>query len=612
MNLYCITFVITFFIIFISPVYASIFIVHGTVTENSDKPLSGFIVKISDESNSEVTFIDTTDDAGKYYIKVIELIKELPNQIQLMQNRPNPFNFTTRIGYTLDNSYNVQLEIYNILGQKVKVLDNGIRDAGVHTILWNGCDDNGSPCSEGVYLYTLKVGESIKTKKMLLLDGGISYPLIRTSSGALSETNGNTKSDSLKSEKRYTIDVSYSWLTIHKTEHLELFHDTVFDIKVDLEPHKLFFFDPKLDFAVRKAISKPEGYILPPDVENLTTLKHIGKDLITLEGIEDLTSLTELNISRSQIKDLMPISELNSLTHLILIQNKISDIYPLSKLTSLKYLDIYGNFISDIYPFSKLTSLTSLNLQGNRIIDISPIENLTNLTALNIENNQISDISIVSNLKKLSWFILSQNRINDLSPISNLTSLKTLYTSTNQISDISPLANLISLTALVLDHNKLISDISVIANFTELEFLTLGVNQITDISPLANLTSLNNLRLSSNQISDISPLANLTSLNYLRLDSNQISDISALANLTSLTELYIGKNRIRDLSSLSNLISLEEIRLKDNQISDLTVFVNKNDMDSLRAIDIRNNPLSEQAISIQIPELRKRGVSVRY
>jgi uncharacterized delta-60 repeat protein len=92
----------------------------------------------------------------------------------LEQNYPNPFNPSTTISFRLSTFSEVRLEIYNLLGQKVRTLVNESKAAGVHTVKWDGANDTGQPAASGVYLYRLVVGEAsspshVQTRKMLLL-----------------------------------------------------------------------------------------------------------------------------------------------------------------------------------------------------------------------------------------------------------------------------------------------------------------------------------------------------------------------------------------------------------------------------------------------------------
>ncbi len=88
---------------------------------------------------------------------------------QLSQNYPNPFNPETNISFSLSETGQVSLEIYNIKGQKVKTLADGIYEKGEHMVNWDGNDDSGKPVSSGIYFYKLKDGRYTSTKKMILM-----------------------------------------------------------------------------------------------------------------------------------------------------------------------------------------------------------------------------------------------------------------------------------------------------------------------------------------------------------------------------------------------------------------------------------------------------------
>ena len=137
----------------------------------------------------------------------------------------------------------------------------------------------------------------------------------------------------------------------------------------------LSFADPNLTAAVRAAISKPEGDILPADVAGLTSLAASERDIVSLDGIEQLIGLEVLKLDRNQVSDLSPLSDLTALDTLWLYDNEISDISALADLTELTFLDLSVNQIGDISPLSGLTKLTLLDLQVTQISDISyPIQ----------------------------------------------------------------------------------------------------------------------------------------------------------------------------------------------------------------------------------------------
>jgi len=93
----------------------------------------------------------------------------MPDRYVLGQNYPNPFNSSTVIRYALPEGGLVRLEIYNVLGQRVRVLVDGEQEAGYHMVRWDGKDDMGEMVANGVYLYRIEAGEFVNSKKMLLL-----------------------------------------------------------------------------------------------------------------------------------------------------------------------------------------------------------------------------------------------------------------------------------------------------------------------------------------------------------------------------------------------------------------------------------------------------------
>lgn len=102
---------------------------------------------------------------------------ELPLSFKVLQNYPNPFNPQTSIQYQLPEQGHVTIEIFNVMGQRIRQLQAKIERPGYKHTLWNGRDDEGNLVDSGIYLFRVTVsniggqdGMSFQeTKKMLLV-----------------------------------------------------------------------------------------------------------------------------------------------------------------------------------------------------------------------------------------------------------------------------------------------------------------------------------------------------------------------------------------------------------------------------------------------------------
>jgi hypothetical protein len=91
-----------------------------------------------------------------------------PAVFGLDQNFPNPFNPTTSIRYSLNEMADVQLTVYNMLGQQLRVLVQHAQLPGVYRVQWDGRDASGKPVSSGIYFYRLIAGSERAVRKMTL------------------------------------------------------------------------------------------------------------------------------------------------------------------------------------------------------------------------------------------------------------------------------------------------------------------------------------------------------------------------------------------------------------------------------------------------------------
>ena len=85
------------------------------------------------------------------------------------QNYPNPFNPTTTIKYHLPRPAEVGLTIFDVRGNRIRHFAPGLEEAGTHQIVWDGHNDDGHAVSSGTYLSVLEAGDSMVTRKIVLL-----------------------------------------------------------------------------------------------------------------------------------------------------------------------------------------------------------------------------------------------------------------------------------------------------------------------------------------------------------------------------------------------------------------------------------------------------------
>jgi len=104
------------------------------------------------------------------YKEIVNIEEEIIDDVVFcITNNPNPFNPITIINYSIANEANVELDVYNIKGQKVKTLINEMKEPGHYQAIWDGTDNNKKQVASGVYLYRLSTGKKTLNKKMLLL-----------------------------------------------------------------------------------------------------------------------------------------------------------------------------------------------------------------------------------------------------------------------------------------------------------------------------------------------------------------------------------------------------------------------------------------------------------
>ena len=95
---------------------------------------------------------------------VVPVSSQVPTQFRLEQNYPNPFNPVTKINFDIPKTGFVSLKVYNILGKEVANLVNGVKNAGIYSV-----DFDGTNLASGTYFYKLESNGFVDSKKMVLI-----------------------------------------------------------------------------------------------------------------------------------------------------------------------------------------------------------------------------------------------------------------------------------------------------------------------------------------------------------------------------------------------------------------------------------------------------------
>lgn len=171
--------------------YAGYNLYRKAVDEDTYVQVNADMIKSVGEAQDYVyRFLDTPPTTGQYWYKleVISLdgktktlgtvmttvlstvdANVIPKEFALYQNYPNPFNPTTTIQYDLPKDSYVTIDIYDILGTRVKRLVNKNVQAGAQSVVWDATNDFGAHVSTGIYMYRITAGDFSKIHKMILM-----------------------------------------------------------------------------------------------------------------------------------------------------------------------------------------------------------------------------------------------------------------------------------------------------------------------------------------------------------------------------------------------------------------------------------------------------------
>jgi internalin A len=295
------------------------------------------------------------------------------------------------------------------------------------------------------------------------------------------------------------------------------------------------FADPRLELAVRAAM--PQDVLAQP-LSSLTRLDAANLGIRRLRGIEQLSELRWLDLSRNP---LLGIAELGSNTKLIrlsLAHTEASTLTGLAGLPYLEDLDLSSSRVVSLDAVAGLPSLRSLDLGQCEVKRLDPLARLTKLQSLTLGSPPV----------KLGRRLTAIPEPIDLElmPIQQLHSLRQLRLFGLRMDSLARLTELVGLEELLIDYGQIRDGLLGLPGLPRLEMLSLSYCEIGDLAPLTQLPRLQVLQLAGNNYRDFSALAGCESLESLSLRDIELADHqieTMLRLLPRLTQLRV-KDRL--------------------------------------------------------------------
>lgn len=389
------------------------------------------------------------------------------------------------------------------------------------------------------------------------------------------------------------------------------------------------------------------------EIKGLTEISITKNKITSIQGINKLDNLININITENNIlKGLDELAELKNLYILNLKNCNLDDkcMEYISKIESLSVLDISKNNIKDlsaiennknlyqlqasynpIEKIGKSVSVTDVNFSNCNLEKIDEVVNLENVLNLNLSNNKISDISKISKLNKLKSINISYNKdikgienirfndsndeyyrnvlnikgcnLSDISSLKNVGSIKILYISENPIKNFDPLLDIKGLVVLDISDIDVGENIEVISKLTNLYSLSARNCNLGDISKLSLIKNLTNLDVSYNE--NLKNFENIKSIYSLIITNCKLNDISNIKNLKELISLNISNNNIKQLPNVSYFQEGVTISAYGNEIENVSEWYYEN-IKSKKNINLFYDNNIEIDYDISIPDYNSK------
>ncbi len=349
--------------------------------------------------------------------------------------------------------------------------------------------------------------------------------------------------------------------------------------------------------AQRTSIMGSEFYKFLGEIVHAGSVDLSGKSAISsLEPLNKLSGLTEVNISGTGVTDLMPLRNLNKLEILDISHTGVSILEPLHYCSNLNQLRLRGTPVTDISVIPLFTSLSTLDLSATKVTSLDAIREMTMIKDLRIDHTSVRDISPLSAMVSLEMLNISSTLVDNLDALKGLANLKILLCDSTGISSLAPLENMSKLQRVYCNNTgisqkealvflKKHPGTSLVYASKELEAWWKGMtpewqnlfnfylkfdNQPTteQLHQLALLDSINIIGRMT--VTTLAPLSKLILLRNLQCQSTGITSLDPLKDLTELKVLNASNTKVADLKPLSGIAGLEILNVDNTQVADLS------------------------------------------
>lgn len=273
--------------------------------------------------------------------------------------------------------------------------------------------------------------------------------------------------------------------------------------------------DPVIEAGIRSMLQKPDGDILPSELNSITDIQIIGNKIVINQSVQ---SQRENYDVQGQLTTLEDLQHMHKLQNIRLNHTGISSLESAKELAPLKEL------------------IRFMIHEEKQLQDITPLGALTNIKQVNIMQTGVQDISVFKKLPKLERVSISLSSVEDLSPLAG-TNVKELYIqTTTPIKNWDAIGSMKKLTRLSVSFTFKNEDMPLLQGLTSLEYLNLSSTHVADISVLANLPGLKELSLVGTKVTDLTPLSQAKNLVWLDVRECDINNFSPVAHVAEVLQ----------------------------------------------------------------------------